>query len=261
MQVLKDAFRWATKKGYLTRNPISEDSGLKRGKIAQRARRLAPDMLDDKGKLKDPGEERRLLAATAKNPGMQRLIIAALELGARRGELLTLQWLDVSLERREVRIRGEHAKDGDTRVLPISPRLARVLEMAKTDPAGRHLHIDRFRLRGLRAARCRTRTSAPWQNACAPGRDCRFTLPRFAARGRLAPARGGLADSPCAGDARTRERVADEHVSATRERWDCRTRCSGLTSPRCNSVVSETQEEHPTDYNAPTAPSDNVRVN
>ena len=35
------------------------------------------DVLDEKGKIKHPGEERRLLDATAKNPGMQRLIIAA----------------------------------------------------------------------------------------------------------------------------------------------------------------------------------------
>ena len=37
----------------------------------------------------------------------------------------------------ELTIRGEHAKDGDTRYVPISTRLAAVLEMAKTDPAGR----------------------------------------------------------------------------------------------------------------------------
>src|SRR5262249_55185752 len=101
VQVLKASCRWATEKGYLERNPITEDSALASTKIAQRARRLVPDVLDEKGKIKKPGEERRLLDATAKNPGMQRLIIAALETGCRRGELLALQWCDVDLKRKE----------------------------------------------------------------------------------------------------------------------------------------------------------------
>ena len=63
MQLLKASFRWVTKKGYLARNPISEDSSLKRAKIAQRNRRLQPDVLDKDGKLREYGEERRLLAS------------------------------------------------------------------------------------------------------------------------------------------------------------------------------------------------------
>jgi len=50
--------------------------------------------------------------------------------------LLSLQWRDVNLDRGELTIRGEKAKDGDTRLLPISARLVAVLTMAKTDPAG-----------------------------------------------------------------------------------------------------------------------------
>lgn len=136
MQVIKASFRWATKKGYLTRNSITEDAALKRGKIAKRNRRLAPDVLDPKTeKLKEPGDERRLLAAAS--PRLQNLIIAALETCCRRGELLSLQWGDVNLERGELTIGAEKAKDGDTRVLPISTRLAAILKMAKTDPAGK----------------------------------------------------------------------------------------------------------------------------
>lgn len=36
-----------------------------------------------------------------------------------------------------VRLRAETAKDRDVRAVPISSRLSAVLEMAKTDPAGR----------------------------------------------------------------------------------------------------------------------------
>ena len=90
----------------------------------------------------EPGEERRLLGAA--NPRLQNLIIAALESACRCGELLSLQWRDVDLERGEMTIRVEKAKDGDTRVLPISSRLKAVLKMAQTDPAGNDYPADKF---------------------------------------------------------------------------------------------------------------------
>jgi integrase len=142
VQLLKASFRWAVKKGYLSRHPVSEDTTLKRVKIAQRNRRLSPDTLDKDGKLKEAGEERRLLAAAA--PRLQNIIIAALETCCRRGELLSLQWRDVDLERGEITIRAEKAKDGDTRVLPVSARLAAILKMAKTDPAGKEYKADDY---------------------------------------------------------------------------------------------------------------------
>ena len=134
VQVLKASFRWAAKKGYVSRSPISEDSSLKRTKIAQRTRRLVPDALNADGTVKTAGEERRLLAAAS--PRLQSLIVAALETCCRRGELLSLQWADVSLSRGELTIRAEKAKDAESRVLPVSARLRPVLEMARTDPAG-----------------------------------------------------------------------------------------------------------------------------
>ena len=142
VQLLKASFRWATKKGYLARNPISDDSALTRAKIAKRHRRLVPDVFDNDGKLVHPGEERRLLAAAS--PRLQNLIIAALESACRCGELLSLQWRDVDLERGELTIRAEKAKDGDTRVLPMSSRLKAVLIMAQTDPAGENYPADAF---------------------------------------------------------------------------------------------------------------------
>jgi len=144
VQLLKASFRWATKKGYLARNPITDDSEhIKRSRIAQRNRRLAPDVLDKDGKLQEPGEERRLLASAS--PRLQNLIVAALETCCRRGELLSLQWRDVDLARGHLTVRGEKAKDGDPRVLPISARLAGVLNMAKTDPtSGQDYRTDDY---------------------------------------------------------------------------------------------------------------------
>ena len=43
IQNVKGMFRWAVRKGYLTKNPISEDSALKREKGNRRSRRLLGD--------------------------------------------------------------------------------------------------------------------------------------------------------------------------------------------------------------------------
>jgi integrase len=75
---------------------------------------------------------------------LQRVIIAALETGCRRGELLSLTWRDVNLARREMTIRAERTKTGVGRVLPISARLAGILELAKTDPTGQDFGPEKF---------------------------------------------------------------------------------------------------------------------
>ena len=108
VQLMKHSFRWATRKGYIKANPITEDSALKRAKCNHRVRRLIGD------------EEARLLAAAA--PRMQRLIVAAIESGCRLGELLSLLWKDAALRRGEITIRAANAKDDDNRHIPISAR-------------------------------------------------------------------------------------------------------------------------------------------
>ena len=83
-----------------------------------------------KGKIERDGEERRLLAVAS--PHLQQLVIGAIETGMRRGELLGLQWRDVNLERKEISVRAETTKTRTGRILPVSSRLAAVLEMART---------------------------------------------------------------------------------------------------------------------------------
>ena len=129
-QMVKALFRWATKKGYLSRNPAVESDVLTRRKPTQRHRRL------------DPGEEDALLKHAG--PHLQRLIIATLETGCRRGELLSLTWRDVNLDRREMTIRAERTKTKSGRVLPISSRFLAVLQMAQTDPTGKEFGPEAF---------------------------------------------------------------------------------------------------------------------
>jgi len=107
IQTIKAMQRWGLRKGRLQRPWLSQETSLKRRRSAQRHRRLAPDVVDAKGRVKEPGEERRLLATAS--PWMQRLIIAALETCCRRGELLSLRWSDVDFARGEFTVRAENA--------------------------------------------------------------------------------------------------------------------------------------------------------
>ncbi len=59
-----------------------------------------------------------------------------LETACRPGELLSLQWGDVNLDRGELTIRAPKSKTRTERILPISARLRAVLEMRQHDPAG-----------------------------------------------------------------------------------------------------------------------------
>ena len=115
---------WAVKKRYLGQNPLDGAETITHAseKGSRRSRRL------------EPGDEQRLLAAAG--PWLQRLIIGAIESGMRRGELLQLTWRDVDLQRRELIVRAATSKSRALRRLPISARLAAVLEMARLDPFG-----------------------------------------------------------------------------------------------------------------------------
>ena len=135
VQTVKSVEKWAVRKGHLQRPWLSPGTSVRRRKHAQRSRRLQPDVLDEKGRVKTPGEERRLLEVAG--PWLQRLIIAALDTGCRRGELLALQWADVGLAKGELTVRAENAKTRRRRVLPISPRLRGVLALMQTGPDGK----------------------------------------------------------------------------------------------------------------------------
>lgn len=122
VQVLKASFRWAARKGYLARSPISDDSTLKRTKVAQRRRRLSLE------------EETALVAAAGAvtrwaGLRLQWLIIARSKPAARRGELLALQWADVHLDKRVLLVRAVEPRRQKDRAGATAPDLG---------PARRH---------------------------------------------------------------------------------------------------------------------------
>jgi integrase len=75
-----------------------------------------------------PGEEEALLTAADRTRGgyLRNLIELALETAMRRGELLALQWRDVSIERRTAHIRM--SKTGKGRGVPLSRKAVAVLQ-------------------------------------------------------------------------------------------------------------------------------------
>jgi integrase len=73
----------------------------------------------------------RLLDAA--NPHLRGVITALLDTACRPGEILSLEWRDVSIERRELTIRAENEKTRRERIIPISCRLLAVLLLASTE--------------------------------------------------------------------------------------------------------------------------------
>ena len=54
------------------------------------------------------------------------LVLLALNVGLQRGELLRLRWRDLDLERRLLTVRGEDAKTGQTRHVPLNSQAVAV---------------------------------------------------------------------------------------------------------------------------------------
>jgi integrase len=116
---LQHLFSWALGEGYCTETPFKRNgvTVIRLNPTAERARsrRLEGD------------EEARLVAAAG--PHLQALILAALETGCRKGELLSLQWGQVDLDGGTVFLPGEKTKTAEDRTVPITARLRAVLEM------------------------------------------------------------------------------------------------------------------------------------
>jgi integrase len=87
-------------------------------------------------------DEQKVLDAA--DPHLRAVIIALLDTACRLGEILSLQWRDVNLERRELTVRAINAKTRTARILPISSRLLATLEMRKLDLAGRPFGPDAY---------------------------------------------------------------------------------------------------------------------
>jgi integrase len=102
---------WAVDEGLLLTNPLS------RMRLERERKRKRPVL--------SLAEENLLLAAAA--PHLRSLIIAALDAGMRRGELLTERWEDVDFPRRLLFVTHSKTPEGESREIPLTSRLFNLL--------------------------------------------------------------------------------------------------------------------------------------
>jgi integrase len=154
LKLLRKMFNWGIRKGYLKRTPFKVESVNVISLEREIPRHWRFESEEDEQKLLD-----------AANPHLRAFLIAMLDTAARPGELLSLQWKDVNLERHELVFRAEKTKTRTERIVPISTRLLGTLEMRKLDPAGdplpQHAYVFGDAL-GRKVKSVRT----AWESAC-----------------------------------------------------------------------------------------------
>jgi integrase len=126
IELMRHMMNWAVGREYIERTPFRRGTETLIRKLRednQRRRRLTEL------------EEARLLAAAP--PLLRSMIIAALDTGMRRGEMLALRFADIDFKRGLIVLRGATTKSGKTRLVPIATeRLRAVLEWLQLDAAG-----------------------------------------------------------------------------------------------------------------------------
>lgn len=133
LKLLRKMFNWGIRRGYLERTPfkIGTEPAIMLEKEIPRDRRFQND--DDEQKLLD-----------AADPHLRAVIVALLDTACRLGEILSLQWGDVNLERRELTVQAMKAKTRTARIVPISTRLLSTLEMRRLDPNGKEFGPEKY---------------------------------------------------------------------------------------------------------------------
>jgi integrase len=154
LKLLRKMLNWGVRKGYLQRTPfkVGTESAIALEREIPRDWRFENE--DDEKKLLD-----------AANPHLRAVLLALLDTAARLGEILSLQWKDVNLDRREFVIRAEKSKTRTGRIVPISGRLLATLELTKLDPAGHPLPSDAYVFGNAIGRRVKSVRTA-WENAC-----------------------------------------------------------------------------------------------
>lgn len=154
LKLLRKMFNWGIRKGYLQRTPfkVGSESAITLEREIPRDWRFESDE-----------DEQKLLNAA--NPHLRAVLIALLDTAARLGEILSLQWRDVNLERRELVIRAEKSKTRTGRVVPISGRLLATLEMRRSNPDGEPFPSDAYVFGDALGRRVKSVRTA-WDNTC-----------------------------------------------------------------------------------------------
>ena len=106
--IISAVFKWALYLGYVQENPVKR-----------------VEAYSEAGRARDvylTADEARALIGAAE-PLFKPILMTALYAGARRGEMLSLQWRDVDLEREEIVVQAAYSKSRKGRVIPIAEAL------------------------------------------------------------------------------------------------------------------------------------------
>jgi integrase len=157
LKLLRKMFNWGIRRGYVERTPfkIGTESAISLDQETPRAWRFA-----------DEDDERSLLNAC--EPHLRGVVVALLDTACRVGEVLSLQWKNVNLDRRELMIEAAKAKTRTARIVPISTRLLGTLQLRQHSPGGDRFPPDAYvfgnevgeRIKSIREAWERTREAA-----------------------------------------------------------------------------------------------------
>ncbi len=124
--LLRHMLNWAVGREYLEKTPFRRGTEVL----------IRMELEDNKRRRRLNEEEEAALLAVA-SPHLRSMIIAALDTGMRRGEMLALRFGDIDWKRRMITLRGATTKSRRTRVVPIgTARLLTVLEWLRLDGAG-----------------------------------------------------------------------------------------------------------------------------
>lgn len=149
LALLRAMFNWAVLGGLIPSTPfkVGTVNAVKQVREQSRTRRL------------QAGEAERLLLASN---GLHDLIVAALETGCRRGEILSMQWEQV---RGDLFLPAGKTKAKKPRRVPISTVLAAVLAGRRNDPAGEPMKPSDY-VFGDAVGRRRRSIKAAWRLTC-----------------------------------------------------------------------------------------------
>jgi integrase len=111
IEVIRHVLYWAADEGLLPANPIA------RIRMVRERRRRRPVMSIE--------EELKLLPVCARH--LRRIVIAALDTGMRRGELLNQRWEHIDFDRRVLAVTHSKTAEGEFREIPLTGRLYELL--------------------------------------------------------------------------------------------------------------------------------------
>lgn len=137
LALLRSVFGLANQSGWLTRSPFEQGKAIISTAVETKRERILTRE-----------EEERLLAVCEcrERRHIRPVIIAALDTGARRGELLSLRWRDVDLSRGLLTVTSYKGKKTTTRTIGMTARLraelTRLYELAPDDPNARVFGIE-----------------------------------------------------------------------------------------------------------------------